>query len=653
MADGTETCPYCEVRVSHLERHIELKHEEFTLKKFLLASKATVITGVILLLAVSFILLGMHPVSVGGIHLHHILMALSIAVGGIPLAKEGLAALLKEHTFDVDSLVVMAALGAVAIGYWTEAGVLIFLFSLAETLQDYSVFSSRRTLRQLLDLSPSQARVRRDGETMEVPPEQVAVGETVLVKPGERIPIDGVIKKGMSTVNEAPITGESIPKDKKEGSTVYAGTLNINGALEIRSTRKSTDSTLSRIVRMVEEAEVGRGKTEQFVNRFATYYTPVVLALAALVFLIPPIVFSRPYQPWLYRALVLLVLSCPCAFVISTPITMLSAVTTAAGTGVLVKGGRFIENIKDSATVVFDKTGTLTTGAPEVTDIIFLNDRDERLLSIAAVLETHSEHPFAAPIIETCRQEGSDEEPEVTEFRSLDGIGVEGKVDNVLYRVGTPALFELGRKARKQVDHLSSQGKTVVVLGEERAAMMFLGIMDAIRPKAQETIAELRRRGLKTVMLTGDNETVAASVAEQLGIDAFRAELLPEDKVTAVKQLQGEGIVVMVGDGVNDAPALVASDVGIAMGAAGSDTAMESADMALMEDDLSKLLYLFDLSDHTVRVVKENIYSSIGVKSLLAGLAFFGVVTLWMAVGIGDMGLALLVVANALLLGRK
>lgn len=653
MPAKRKICPVCKVRVAQLERHKELRHEQFTFTRFLLESKGMIFTGVLLLSSLPFILLGAHPLTLQGIHPHKILMALSIAVGGLPLATGAFKELIKEHKFDVDFLVVVAAVGATTINYWIEAGVLIFLFSLSETLSNYSVFRNRKTLKNLLDLSPSKARVRRNGETRKISPEEVEVGELVRVKPGERIPVDGRIVNGASAVNEAPITGESMPVQKERGDEVYAGTLNLNGSLEIRTMKKSVDSTLSRIVQLVEEARMSKADTEKFVSRFVRNYTPLILAFAALVFLIPTVFFSQPYIPWLYRALVLLVLSCPCAFVVSTPVSMFSAVTKTAKNGILVKGGAYIERLKDVDTVIFDKTRTLTTGDPEVTDVIPLRDIDYReILSIAACLEAHSTHPLAKPIIEKCKAHNDGGLKEVGTFKSLTGMGIEGTIGGDLYKMGKPDLFTLQPQDSEQINDLSRKGKTVVVLGKENEPIGLIGLMDAIRQEAKEVITALKKRGIKTVMLTGDNERTAEAVAKQLNIDEYRANLLPEEKVNVVDALRSNGVVAMVGDGVNDAPALAKSHVGIAMGAVGSATAIESADIALMHDDLSKLPYLLDFSKQTMKIVKENIYSSIGVKSLLAGLGLFGWVTLWMAVGIGDMGMSLLVTINAILLGR-
>lgn len=653
MPEERETCPHCKVRVAKFERHMELRHKQFTLIRFLLEAKSTILTGILLLSSFLLILLSVHPTTIWKIHLHKILMALSIAVGGIPLAKVAFEELIKESEFDVDFLVVMAAVGAITIDYWIEAGVLIFLFSLSETLSNYSVFRNRKTLKNLLDLSPSKARVRKNDEIRRIQPKEVEVGDLVMVKPGERIPVDGVIKKGASAVNEAPITGESMPVQKEREDEVYAGTLNLNGSLEIQTLKKSGDTTLSRIVQLVEEARMSKAETEKFVSRFVRYYTPSILAFSALIFLIPTVILSQPYTFWLYRSLVLLVLSCPCAFVISTPVSMFSAVTKTAKKGILIKGGAYIERFKDVNTIIFDKTRTLTTGNPKVTDVIPLrNNTTREILTIAGSLENHSTHPLAKPIIKEYNTNNEGTLKEVEEFKSLTGMGIEGIIGGELYKIGKPALFSLQQHVIDQIKALSSEGKTVVVLGKEDEPIGIIGLMDAIRPEAKEVITTLKKRGKKVVMLTGDNELTAQAVARQLGIEDYRANLLPEEKVDVVDVLRKNEVVAMVGDGVNDAPALAKSHVGIAMGAAGSDTAIESADIALLHDDLSQLIFLLDFSQQTMKVIKENIYTSIGVKSILAGLAFFGWVTLWMAVGIGDVGISLLVTINAILLGK-
>jgi len=648
-----DDCPYCRRRVNDLSVHLELEHEELTLQKFIFDSRNIILTGLFLLLSIITLILEVQT-TVLGLPIYRLLMGLGILVGGIPLAKSSLMEILKNHAFEVDGLVVVASIGAVSIGYWGEAAVLIFLFSVAERLEDYSIFRSRRSLKELLELSPTKARVLRDGETKTISPEKISIGETVIIKPGERIPLDGNIKKGTSSIDESAITGESVPKEKGPGDEVFAGTLNVDGLLKIGVAKKSGQSTLSKIVKLVEEAEEKKAETEKFVNRFARYYTPIVLLLALSVSTIPWLFFGQSFRFWLYKGLILLVLSCPCAFVVSTPVTMVSSMTKAAKKGVLIKGSVFIEKIKETDIIVFDKTGTLTTGDFSVKEIISLNHLNPKEIAlISSSLESGSDHPLAEPIIEHSNSLNGRDFYRVDEFRSLTGVGIEGIIDGKKYRIGNPDMFELGDRAKQEISRMTSGGETVVVLGRGKKPLGLIGLKDTSRDEATEAIAFFKKQGIETIMLTGDNERTASAVAEELGIDRYIANVLPDQKLDEIERLQQTGHVTMIGDGVNDAPAIVKSDVGIAMGAAGSDTAMESADMALMEDDLTRLIYLFDISEKTMRVVKENIVASIGVKFALAVLTFFGLVTLWMAVGIGDAGMALMVTLNALILEKR
>jgi len=653
MNESIDDCPYCQKRVKKLEEHIELKHEELALKKFFLESKNTILTGLFLLAAL-ILFLTEPETQIYGLHISRVFMGLGVFVGGLPLAWSSLKELIYEHNIDVDGLVVVAAIGAVTIGYWGEAAALIFLFSVAERLEDYSVFRSRKSLKELLELSPTKARVQlEDGKKM-MTPEEVLVGNKVIIKPGERIPLDGVIREGDSSIDESAITGESVPKEKGPGDEVYAGTLSIDGLLKVEVTKESRNSTLAKIVKLVEEAEGKKAETEKFVNRFANYYTPAILLLALGVSTIPWLFFDQSFTFWLYRGLILLVLSCPCAFVVSTPVSMVSSMTKAAKKGVLIKGSIFIEKIKKTDIIVFDKTGTLTTGDFSVTEIVSLSELEPKEIALfSSSLESSSDHPLALPIIEHSKELNGDNIYEVKEFKSLTGVGIEGVIDGDKYRIGNPDMFQLESEAKKEISSMTSKGETVVVLGRGEKPLGLIGLEDTLREGVKEVMASLEKYGIDSVMLTGDNERTAAAVAEELGIDRYIAGILPDEKLDEIKKLQEEGLVTMIGDGVNDAPALVKSDVGIAMGAAGSDTAMESADMALMEDDLSKLIYLLEISEKTMKVVKENIVASISVKFALAILTFFGFVTLWIAVGIGDVGMALLVTFNALLLEKR
>lgn len=494
----------------------------------------------------------------------------------------------------------------------------------------------------------------RGDEVKKVVPEKIKVGETVIVKPGERIPIDGKIKKGSSSIDQSAVTGESVPEKKERGDEVFAGTLNKNGLIKIETTTTTENSTLSKIVKLVEEAKEKKAETEKFVNKFAKYYTPSILLIAVSVAVLPFLVTDDSFSFWLYRALVLLVLACPCAFVISTPVTMVSAMTRSAKNGVLIKGSEFIEKIKDTDRVVFDKTGTLTTGNFTVTDIISTDNLDKHeIMRISASLEANSRHPLAEPIVEYFDKSLDVAKYEVEDFSALAGVGIEGEIEGKTYKIGNPKLFDLNQKMEKKISKMTHDGKTVVILGGGENPLGLIGLKDTVRRGAQKVIEKLEENGIETIMLTGDNERTARAVSEELGIDRYISNLLPDEKLEVIEKLQKEGLVCMVGDGVNDAPALVKSDVGIAMGAAGSDTAMDSADMALMEDKLHKLTYIFELSEKTMKVVKENIFASIGVKLALAGMTFLGFVTLWIAVGIGDVGMALLVTINAILLVKR
>ena len=506
-----------------------------------------------------------------------------------------------------------------------------------------------------MKLAPEKATVKRNGEEVEVHVHAVRVGDVVVVRPGDRIPLDGVVVSGASSVNQAPITGESMPVPKRKGDEVYAGTINQEGYLEIRVSRRSEETLLSKIVKLVEQAQMEKSRTEAFIDRFARYYTPVVISLALLVSILPPLLFDQPFREWVYRGLVLLVISCPCALAISTPVSMVSAITSAARNGVLIKGGSYIEEIKHARVVVFDKTGTLTTGMPEVTDVIALNGTGEaELLRIAASLEAKARHPLARAIVAAAEQKGV---PlvEVSEFRALPGRGIEGEIEGRRYFVGSGLfLRERGLSPPEELVHrLEREGKSIVAVSSDGTVIGVIALRDRLRDSALETVRELKRRGIRVIMLTGDNRRAAKAVAATLGVDEYHAELLPQDKVRIVEELlRRYEHVVMVGDGVNDAPALAKAHVGIAMGAIGSDVAIESADIALMEDDLSKITYLLHLSEKTMSVVRQNVAASILIKGSFAVLAFPGYITLWLAVAVGDMGLSLAVILNALRIGR-
>ena len=642
-----------------------------------------------ILLTAGLLATALVPVTVAGIAIADLLFAGAVAIGGTVILREGIESA-RELSLDMDFLMSSAVVGAVTVTLLTgesllvEAASLAVLFNLAELLEDHSVQRARRSLADLVELAPETAVVRRDGEREEIPAEAVEEGETVVVEPGEKVPVDGVVTAGESAVNEAPVTGESVPVDKAVGDDVYAGTVNEHGYLEVETTATAEDSTLARVVELVEGAQERKTEREQFVERFAGYYTPVVVAAAILTATVPPLLLGNPVE-WVVRGIALLVVACPCAFVISTPVTVVSGVTSAARNGVLVKGGDHLETMGEVEAIAFDKTGTLTTGELAVTDIVPLNGNDEAdVLACARGLESRSEHPIATAITgaaDTGVDAGHD--GAIKEFENLAGRGVRADIGGETHYAGKPGLFhdlgfdldhvhqttatgELRPETRARCERegcldlvtdtipgLQSEGKTVVLVGTEAELEGIVAVADTVRPEARATVEALSELGLHTVMLTGDNEGTARAVAEQVGVDEFQAGLLPEEKVTAVEELAAEHDgVAMVGDGVNDAPALATADVGIAMGAAGSDTAIETADVALLGDDLAKLPYLYQLSRTSGSVIRQNVYGSLGVKALLAIGIPFGYVSMVVAVLAGDVGMTTAVTGNAMRLAR-
>ena len=588
------------------------------------------------------------------------LALLSIATGGLGTLRKGWIAL-KTFTLNINFLMSVAVIGAVAIGEWPEAAVVIFLFALAELIETLSLERARNAIRGLMAMAPETATVRLEsGEWAERPAAEVSIGQTLRVKPGERIPLDGVVTAGASAVNQAPITGESMPVEKAPGDAVFAGTVNERGAFEFRVTANKGGTTLDRIIHTVQEAQGQRAPTQRFVDQFARYYTPAVVAFAVLVALIPPLFFGAAFLDWFYKALVMLVIACPCALVISTPVTVVSGLAAAARHGILVKGGVHLENGRRIKAVALDKTGTLTHGRPQLTDVVPLNARPaDELLQLAASVDAHSEHPVAAAIVAAWQEPGR---PllDVNAFEALAGRGAKGTVAGQLYYVGNHRLVEelavCGPHVEEVLQRLEREGKTAVVLVTEREPLCVFGVADTVRGHSAEAIRDLHALGVVSVMLTGDNRTTARAIADQVGIDDARGDLLPEDKLAAIDELIARhGEVGMVGDGINDAPALARASIGFAMGAAGTDTAIETADVALMDDDLRKLPRFIELSRRTSHVLWQNISLALGIKAVFFALALAGQATLWMAV-FADMGASLLVVGNGLRLlraGRK
>lgn len=588
----------------------------------------------------------------GPIQASNLLFIATMILSGYKISEIGLRGLLKLH-ISINLLITIAAVGAFAIGHLEEGAAVVFLFNIAERLEDYAADRARHSIEALMELKPEIATIRKNGEERVVPVEDVWPGEVLVVRPGDRIPLDGVVIEGTSEVNQAAITGESTPALKAVGEEVYAGTINIDGFLAVKVNKIVEETVLARILRLVEEAEDSRSPTEAFVDRFARYYTPAVIIIAVIVAFVPPLIFRQHLQYWVYRALVMLVVACPCALAISTPVAMISAITSAGRNGVLIKGSMFVEQVSVTKAFAFDKTGTLTRGELGVTDIFSPILSERELLRRAVALEAKAEHPIAKAIMERAEADGV-KVTETTDFKAYVGRGVEACIDEKTCCIGNQRLFEeLGMDPLDGiVERLEAEGKTVVLVSEEGCVVGAIALMDKVRDGALEAIEGLKAEGVRVEMLTGDNEVTARAIAERLGLDGYKAHLLPEEKVQAIEELRAEfKSIAMVGDGVNDAPALAAADVGVAMGAIGSDVALETADIALMEDELSRINYLLRLSRATMGRIRENIAASIVVKLIVAALAFPGWVTLWMAVAIGDMGLSLAVILNSLRLG--
>jgi Cd2+/Zn2+-exporting ATPase len=559
---------------------------------------------------------------------------------------------------DINMLMTVAVLGAMGIGEWFEAATVAFLFALSLALESWSVGRARRAIAALLDLAPPTVRLlRADGTEAEVPVAEVQPGDRFIVPPCARIALDGRVISGASAVNQAPITGESMPVEKEQGAKVFAGAINGDGTLTIEATKTAENTTLARIIRMVEEAHARRSPSEQWVERFARVYTPVVMVLALVVFLVPPLLVGAPWSDWFYRALVLLVIACPCALVISTPVAIVASLAAAARAGVLVKGGAFIELPAHVEAIAMDKTGTITRGEPQVVKVIPLNNHTEaELVARGAALEARSTHPLAGAVLGYAEENGIEPAPAM-DVQVLKGKGLTGTFDGEPFWLGSHRYViergqdspELGREAER----LEADGKTVLVVGNARHVCGLIAVADTIRPDAREVVRQLHAMGVAhVVMLTGDNRTTADAIAREVGVDEVHAELLPEDKLRKIDDLVARyGTVAMVGDGVNDAPALARAGLGIAMGAIGSDAAIETADIALMTDDISRLPWLIHHARRTLAIIRENITFSLGVKAVFVVLTFAGMASLWGAIA-ADVGASLLVVTNALRLLR-
>lgn len=572
-----------------------------------------------------------------------------IIIAGYPVARAGLFEL-RIRRADMNLLMSISVIGAIILGDWFEAALVVFLFSLGSTLQLFSIGRTRNAIRALMDLTPATATVKRNGFEATVAVESVQVSEIIIVRPGGRIALDGIVVFGTSAVDQSPITGESIPEDKEIGDTVYAGTMNQTGFIEVKVTHAASDTTVAKIIHLVESAQESRAPSQQWVDKFAAIYTPIVIVIAFLIAIVPPLVIAQPFNVWIYRALVMLVIACPCSLVISTPVSIVSAIGAATRQGVLFKGGHALETAGKLHTLAFDKTGTITQGLPLVQGIYDIGISKEMVLLIAASLEVQSEHPLAKAIVTEAKNQGM-ELVTPDNFKSFSGQGIWASLGQQTYVVGNRRLFkEVGIPISQKVESLlvkiEENGQTPVLVGNDKECLGALALADGVRLEATEALRQLKRVGVKQlVMLTGDRNTVAKQIANEVGIEEYYGELLPQDKLSSINTLKSAGVVGMVGDGINDAPALAAADISFALGTI--DIALETADVVLVGSDLRKLAYAVDLSSRTVAVIQQNVVFSLVTKGLFLLLGTFGFVGLAVAV-LADTGSSLLVTANGM-----
>ena len=585
-----------------------------------------------------------------------VIYMLAALIAGYEIAILAYKSLVKRHTVGPALLVVIACIASFIIGHGEEGAAVALLYYIAEFLEDLAEHRTKHSIKSLVEIAPETARVKVDGGEESHRIDDVNIGEIVIVKPGDKVPLDGKIVSGVSSINQASITGESLPVTKTVGDEVFSGTVNEDGYLEVVVTKKAKDSVISKIVTLVKRSQLNRSTTETMVERISKYYTPIMIVIAACVALVPPFLFGQDLVDWVYKALSIMVISCPCAFLISTPIGMVSAITSATKKGVLIKGSTYVEEMRNVKAVIFDKTGTLTEGKLELSDINVLNENytEEQVVKIAASLESNSSHPIAQAIVNYAglNEIGFDE---IEDFKNIPGKGIIGNIGGKQYYAANESLIEGSEFniSREEINRYSAEGKTLIFIGDEESVIAGLTVVDKIRDNAYDVISDLKSQGVKTFMLTGDNKIAAEKVAGEIGLDYVYSDLLPEDKLNILDTIRNKfGDVAMVGDGINDAPALARANIGIAMGAAGSDVAIETADVALMQDDISKLPYLFSLSQKTMNIIKQNISLAIMVKVLFVILAIFGIITLMMSVGIGDLGLTLVVILNSFRIAR-
>jgi len=584
-----------------------------------------------------------------------IVFMVGAVIAGYQIAIMGWNAITKRHTISPAVLMTIACIASFLINCPEEGAAVTFLYYIAEFLEDYSELRAQKSIKSLVEIAPETARVKV-GESEELRKvDDVNIGEIVIVKPGDKVPLDGKVISGVSSINQASITGESLPVTKNIGDKVFSGTVNQEGYLEVEVTKESKDSVISKIVSLVKHSQLNRSNTETLVEKIAKYYTPIIIVITICVASIPPLVFGEDLVSWVYRALSIMVISCPCAFLISTPIGMVSSITSATKQGVIIKGSTHVEEMRNIKAVIFDKTGTLTEGKLALSDIDVLDNNysEEELVEIAASLESKSSHPIGQAIVNYAN-ENNIYFTDITDFKNVPGKGIIGKFNNEDYYAANESLIEGSSfdVDRSILEKYAQDGKTVIYVGNKDNVIGIITVKDKLRDEAKEVISSLNNMGVQTVMLTGDNKIAAKSVADKLGIKYVYSELMPEDKLNILDTIRNKfGDTAMVGDGINDAPALARSNVGIAMGAVGSDVAIETADIALMQDDLTKLPYLFSLSHKTMNIIKQNIIAAISVKVLFVFLAILGLITLMMSVGIGDLGLTLLVIFNSFRIG--
>lgn len=602
--------------------------------------------GLVALIAFISGYLGVPLLVVNGLYL------LAVLVGVYYPARKALIALV-NLTPTIHLLMLIGSVGAMLLGLWGEAAVLILVYSLGDVLESYAVDKARGAIRSLMELVPKEALVRRDGRETVCPVESIGVGEVVVVRPGERVPVDGRVVRGVSFVDQAAVTGEPVPVRRGPGDDVFAGTINQNGALEVEVEKPASETMLSRIILSVEEAQAKRTSYQRFSDSFGTYYTPAMFLLGVLVATVPPLFFGAEWTPFIYRGLVVFVVSCSCGLALSVPVAVVGAMANAARNGTVFKGGSYLEVVDKVKVIAFDKTGTLTIGRPEVTDVLTFGDVPEQeVLDLAGCIEVRSGHPLAAAIVRKVRESGTFSGRPAEDFQETAGLGVEATIDGQSCQIGSPrSLHQQGvmiDEAEEAIARLESEGRTVVLVSRDGSLIGLVAIADEVRPGAVEALQRLTRAGVRTVMLTGDNERSARSIASRVGVDEFYAGLLPTDKVDVVRRLKEEhGAVAMVGDGINDAPAMAVADVGIAMGAAGTDIAIEAGDVVLMSDDLGKIAYVRELSSRTVTTIRQNIAISLINVAFMVGAALLGYLGLVSGLLLNEAS-ALFVIANAL-----